>query len=881
MQLYKRCLSASASIAFVLLATSVIGVTACGTGEDKGGGKTETSCKNLKCTAPAKCKESSGEAICVCPAGYEDIDSDGGSRCLDIDECAQKLDNCVGLAVCKNTQGSFECTCPAPAYTGDITNCKCADGYHEEQGQCKANGGTTGCQQDANCATGHCVRGVCCASACDSPNECQTSEGATCADGVTCVYPKAEDTGQCDDGNPCTDDSCDEKSGCVHNNNNASCDDGDACTIDDACIDGECKGGSALDCNDEIDCSDDYCDSNTGCVHTPNDWLCDDQNDCTDDSCDPETGDAKTGCVHANNEAWCEDGVYCTTGDACSDGECIPGPDRSCDDGNVCHTGTCTEDLGCVYVANTDADTCDDGNPCTDGDHCVNGQCTSTTPHVCTDEYPCTDNSCDPQDTTGDPCRTTNNQASCNDGDLCTTNDVCSGGTCLGPDNACGENATSCTQGTPNTCTCQSGYVASSGNCVPEINECEDHPCDTNAACKDPTNDIGDVECTCNKGYEGDGRKSGNGCTDLCSCTDCDPCGKGAGRASACNPPTPGNSYSCTCTSGYIQVDSGNGPTCVCDMNGTFALHIAAEVSWSGDQYVEAATDTYESWAILNQTYAADGTLSIETTSCGQITIDVCGGENFLVRDEAYAQFFPIEIFDEPSSMPNMYCENPNAPPPCGMSLSLPNALPGQAYLTPLTASLLGISLTDPFGDWPASRENVQGGSETVTNGAQWVDHDNDGALGVTSYVVPPGGTDSLSVTPPKSYGANSDVCPRLRSGTQQYAWVPDTTLHRTKRLYTASRVISQFSGSITSCDRIDGNAIGPKNGQMQSDSRIGGGIMCRSGSSVGCSNTACSDAVLDQYDVDPTQEIISSTFVMKRIPNSSTCAYVRALDYK
>jgi hypothetical protein len=893
MQLYKRCLSGSASIAFVLLATSVMEITACGTEENEGEGKAGTNCKNLKCTAPEVCDDSSGEAICVCPDGYEGNDSDSGARCLDIDECARKLDNCVGLAVCVNTPGSFRCMCPTPAYRGDSTNCQCADGYHEEQGQCIADGATA-CQQDGNCATGHCVGGVCCANACDSPNECQTSEGATCADGVTCVYPKVEDNGQCDDGNPCTDDSCDETSGCVHNNNDASCEDGDECTTDDACVDGECIAGTNLDCDDELDCTDDYCDANTGCVHTPNDWLCDDENECTDDSCDPETGDSDTGCVHENNDEWCDDGFYCTADDTCDDGECIPGPDRSCDDGNVCHTGTCSEDLGCVYVTNTEADECDDGNPCTDGDHCVDGQCTSTAPLVCADDGNlCTTESCDPQDTTGSPCRTTDNSDPCDDLDSCTTTDVCSDGGCSGSGNACGVHATDCTEGTPNTCTCETLYVDRSGTCVPSDYECDYDPCDTHATCYDPSNTADDVECTCNLGYTGDGFKvagGGTGCTDINECAG-DPCGIGDERASACNQPTPGT-YTCSCTSGYTPVDSGNGPTCVCDMNGTFALDIKTHVIWSDIDYVEDVTEeenaTNESWALINQTYDADGTLSIETTSCGQITIDVCGLTNLLVKTpEAYAEFFPIEDF-ELSSMPNMYCENPNASPPCGMSLSLPNALPGQAYLTPQTASLLGIHLTDPFGDWPAKRTNISGGGGTVTNGAQWLDHDNDTALGVTSYSVPPGGIkpgDISGETPPKSYGAKSSACPRSDDDADRlsYAWWPANSglnLYRIKRFYMASRVISQFSGSITSCNRIDGNVIGPDNGQMRSDSRYGGCIRCSSGSGASCSDQACSDTIVGQYDVDPTQEVVSSTFVMKRVSNSSTCADVRALDY-
>lgn len=47
----------------------------------------------------------------------------------------------------------------------------------------------------------------------------------------------------CDDGNPCTDDTCDPVSGCVFTANDTnSCDDGDACSLIDLCSAGKCLG---------------------------------------------------------------------------------------------------------------------------------------------------------------------------------------------------------------------------------------------------------------------------------------------------------------------------------------------------------------------------------------------------------------------------------------------------------------------------------------------------------------------------------------------------------------------------------------------------------------------------------------------------------------
>ena len=104
----------------------------------------------------------------------------------------------------------------------------------------------------------------------------------------------------CDDGNVCTDDSCNPATGCVNANNTAPCNDGDACTTSDTCSAGACVGGAA-----------------------PN---CDDGNVCTDDSCNPATG-----CVNANNSASCDDGDACTTTDTCSAGACVGGVAPDCD----------------------------------------------------------------------------------------------------------------------------------------------------------------------------------------------------------------------------------------------------------------------------------------------------------------------------------------------------------------------------------------------------------------------------------------------------------------------------------------------------------------------------------------------------------------------
>jgi hypothetical protein len=73
----------------------------------------------------------------------------------------------------------------------------------------------------------------------------------------------------CDDSNICTDDSCIPASGCQFTANTSPCDDADSCTDGDVCVAGVCTSGSALDCDDQDECTADGCDELTGCFHEP------------------------------------------------------------------------------------------------------------------------------------------------------------------------------------------------------------------------------------------------------------------------------------------------------------------------------------------------------------------------------------------------------------------------------------------------------------------------------------------------------------------------------------------------------------------------------------------------------------------------------------
>jgi subtilisin-like proprotein convertase family protein len=119
----------------------------------------------------------------------------------------------------------------------------------------------------------------------------------------------------------------------------------------------------AVDCNDNNPCTDDSCDPFTGCVYTNNTATCADEgNVCTDNVC------ADGMCTHPNNTGPCNDGFACTTGDVCAGGSCA-GTAINCDDTNVCTDDSCNPANGlCEHAGNTN--TCDDNNACTSGDTC-------------------------------------------------------------------------------------------------------------------------------------------------------------------------------------------------------------------------------------------------------------------------------------------------------------------------------------------------------------------------------------------------------------------------------------------------------------------------------------------------------------------------------
>ena len=251
------------------------------------------------------------------------------------------------------------------------------------------------------CVAGACVPGVL-NGPCDDGDPCTDND--TCVGGVCQGQPKicpatpCTTAGvcvaghcvggtpvNCDDGNPCTVDTCDPVRGCVQTPRNSGlCDDGDACTTGDHCVAGQCVGRPRV-CTDAFACTDDACVGGV-CQHTPVDARCD-SGACVIGSCQPGApGSDARGCVASpsSNGACTDDGFACTD-DVCTDGGCLHVPvDSRCGTPDSCTTAVCAPDRpdhdasGCAPGPALASGGCaEDGDPCTD-DVCNAGSCEHT-----------------------------------------------------------------------------------------------------------------------------------------------------------------------------------------------------------------------------------------------------------------------------------------------------------------------------------------------------------------------------------------------------------------------------------------------------------------------------------------------------------------------
>ena len=272
--------------------------------------------------------------------------------------------------------------------------------------------------------------------------------------------------------------------------NGAACDDGSACTTGDVCQAGACTG-KPVDCDDGLGCTSDVCDEAGECVHTLSPEAC-----LIDGTCWlPGELDMTSGCAMCvpgvSGSQWTPmNGGVCETASPCMSGQCVEGtcletPADCSALADACNDAACDAATG-VCKATPKPGSCDDGDPCTTGDACAGGGCAGTS-YVCVSTE-CTTGVCDgiggcesvPANEGGvcaagdecamsvcvagacvagpkkdcsamesqcvaaecnamsGACEVSSKEGPCDDGDACTTGDLCAEGACVGtPDPGC------------------------------------------------------------------------------------------------------------------------------------------------------------------------------------------------------------------------------------------------------------------------------------------------------------------------------------------------------------------------------------------------------------------------------------------------------------
>lgn len=247
--------------------------------------------------------------------GYEkDSDCDDGDSCNGEETCAEGVCGAGEDLVCVDENPCTDDTCsPLTGCVFEPLSGPCDDGNACTNGDGCIGGSCVGglplsCEDSDLCTVDSCDQLVGCVNE-SIPEGGDCNDGNACTEGENCV------SGLCSGGNPpdCKGDSeeqclvylCDSVDGCVEPLNEANgvgCIDGLLCTAVDGCQSGVCVGLQDMNCDDGDPCTVDACEEGSGCVSSLSEGLpCDDGEPCTgNDQC--QEGLCTPGSVLATND---------------------------------------------------------------------------------------------------------------------------------------------------------------------------------------------------------------------------------------------------------------------------------------------------------------------------------------------------------------------------------------------------------------------------------------------------------------------------------------------------------------------------------------------------------------------------------------------------
>ncbi|RME41177.1 MAG: hypothetical protein D6788_01805, partial [Planctomycetota bacterium] len=302
----------------------------------------------IRCQSDTDCDDGSACTADSCDANGECVNTplfDPATQCCDpVSGMVQTIDdgNDCTTDVCDAATGNVTHD-PLPAGTacGDPTQTEC-------------NGADT-CDGAGTCQANLAPAGT----ACGDPTQTECNGADTCDGAGTCQPNFAPAGTACGDpsSTACTaPDACDGSGTCLPNDapDGTPCDDGLFCNEGETCLGGVCTGGTPVNCDDGIPCTTDTCNETTDqCDNTLDPGFCfiagecfadgtlNPMNDC--EACDPMTA----------TDAW----SFRPAGSACDDGDACTGTGRpgigidTCDGAGVC-SGTpdpeCNDD--CAFA---------------------------------------------------------------------------------------------------------------------------------------------------------------------------------------------------------------------------------------------------------------------------------------------------------------------------------------------------------------------------------------------------------------------------------------------------------------------------------------------------------------------------------------------------
>jgi len=430
----------------------------------------------------------------VTAAEGEDVPCDDGDLCTAGDQCAAGLcqgtpfscsdglsctdDVCLPGAQCEHVPVAGTCLLNGSCFIQGAANpdnaCQvCGDSFDTWDIDAAANctdGDACTAADTCNAGTGACEGTL---YTCDDGLSCTTdacdpgSDGCVfqIADGFCVVGNACYAAGASEPGNPCR--------VCAPNVSKVawtptagSCNDGQACTHTDLCVAGNCVG-TPYACDDNKVCTNDQCNGDATCTFVvasgclvSNQCFLDGQtqpgNDCN--TCD--SAQSATAWTPVAAGTTCNDGLGCTANETCNAvGQCVA--EAQCSQ-LTCETATCNPDDTCS-VSLKPGHCKIDGECYFDGDPNPNNPCEVCDPGVDANAW-----------------RPLFNVA-CDDGDPCTFETTCQGGTCVGQTVLC-DDGVACTTDTCDgqggcSFTIWPGYCQIGAECVVEGEGNQDNDC--------------------------------------------------------------------------------------------------------------------------------------------------------------------------------------------------------------------------------------------------------------------------------------------------------------------------------------------------------------------------------------------------------------------